>query len=213
MKRDRWMVWIICIGLIMFAGIFYLYSGSVSREETSSFTNPKQEISDRGTRGDSAQRKAATAKPDECVVYVCGAVHHPGVYRLSGTSRVCDAIEAAGGLLKSASYTSVNQARFLVDGEQITIPVKQEEKKSALRGKTKKSDKENTASENTEERININQASADELMTLPGIGAAKAEMILEYRTQNGSFGKTEDIMKISGIKEGVYRQIKDKITV
>lgn len=203
MKRDKCIVWIICIGLVIFAGVFYLSSGMVSKQEPDVFQSD--------TPGNVTEKPVL--KTEECVVYICGAVRHPGVYRLSGTPRVCDAIEAAGGLLKSASYTSVNQARFLNDGEQITIPFRQEVKKSASGGKSKKSDKEKSSVENTDDLVNINQASAEELMTLPGIGEAKAEMILEYRLQNGSFEKTEDIMKISGIKEGVYRQIKDKITV
>ena len=62
-------------------------------------------------------------------------------------------------------------------------------------------------------KVNINTASVEELMQLPGIGEAKAKMILDYRTQNGAFQKVEDIMKISGIKEGVYNKIKENITV
>ena len=60
--------------------------------------------------------------------------------------------------------------------------------------------------------ININTASREELMTLPGIGESKADAILEYRKTNGGFGTKEEIMNITGIKEGVYSKIEDKIT-
>ena len=139
-------------------------------------------------------------------MYVCGQVKHPGVYALEADARVCDAVDAAGGLTKKADAEAMNQARPLKDGEQITIP-------SRGRGRKQQASEQAPDEAGADGRININQASKEELMTLAGIGEAKAQMILQYRTENGSFQKTEDIMNISGIKEGVYRQIKDKITV
>ena len=62
-------------------------------------------------------------------------------------------------------------------------------------------------------KININKASKEELMTLPGVGESKAESIIQYRKEQGTFKKTEDIMEISGIKEGLYEKIKDLITI
>ncbi len=61
--------------------------------------------------------------------------------------------------------------------------------------------------------MNINSADAAELMTIPGIGASKAESILAYRRESGGFASVEEIMNITGIKEGVYSRIKDYITV
>ena len=59
--------------------------------------------------------------------------------------------------------------------------------------------------------VNINQASKEELMTLPGIGESKADKIIAYREENGRFSTPEGIMEISGIKDGLYNKIKDKI--
>lgn len=61
--------------------------------------------------------------------------------------------------------------------------------------------------------VNLNTASKEELMTLSGIGAARAEAILSYREQKGSFQTIEDIMKVPGIKNAAFQKIKDKITV
>ena len=62
-------------------------------------------------------------------------------------------------------------------------------------------------------RVDINTAGVEELMTLKGIGETRAKAIIEYRTQNGPFTKAEDIMQITGIKEGIYTKIQDQIIV
>ena len=61
--------------------------------------------------------------------------------------------------------------------------------------------------------INLNTATKEQLMTLPGIGEAKADAIIRYRTETGLFASTEDVMNISGIKNSVYEKIRDKVTV
>ena len=63
------------------------------------------------------------------------------------------------------------------------------------------------------EKVNLNRATAQELMTLPGIGESKAGEIIRYREAHGAFSKPEDLMKIPGIKEGVFHKIQDQITV
>ena len=67
--------------------------------------------------------------------------------------------------------------------------------------------------EETDARININTAGLEELMTLKGVGESRAQAIIAWRTEQGPFEKPEDIMQISGIKEGVYSRIKDQIRV
>ena len=62
-------------------------------------------------------------------------------------------------------------------------------------------------------RVNLNTASKDQLMTIPGVGESKADSIIAYRQEQGRFQSTEDVMNISGIKEGMYAKIKDYISV
>lgn len=147
--------------------------------------------------------KGETSKQDTIQVFVCGEVKHPGVYEMNEDDRIAAAIEAAGGLTKDASYESVNQAQKMEDGQQIYIP--------------SKTDQQSTLTQTTDDPysdlISINQASKEELMTLPGIGESKAESILSYREEHGSFKSIEELMNISGIKEGVYNKIKDYITL
>lgn len=113
-------------------------------------------------------------------------------------------MKAAGGLTKKASAESINQAEKMKDGQQITIPSK---KQTANEG----SDSKNVQSSSG--KININTTGVKELMTLSGDRGRKASDIISYREEHGPFSDISDIMKIQGIKEGIYHKIKDKITI
>ena len=128
----------------------------------------------------------------DCYVYICGAVVHPGVYQLPVGSRIYEVVSAAGGLSADACEDSINQAK-----EEKTVPGEEDEVRRQESG----------------HKVNLNTAEAGELMTLPGIGETKAEQILSYREEKGGFSSIEEIMNITGIKEGVYSKIKDYITV
>lgn len=133
-------------------------------------------------------------------VYVCGAVENPGVYELEEEKRVCDALQAAGGLTKEAAAEELNQAESLSDGQMIKVLTAEEKEKAQTEVKEAG-------------LLNINTASAEELMQLPGIGQSKADAVIAYREEQGGFKTPEELMNISGIKEGVYNKIKDSITV
>ena len=140
-------------------------------------------------------------------VYVCGAVNAPGVYELGKNARVFEAVEMAGGLTAQAAAESVNQARTVADGEQIYVPTLEE---AATYGAGVL---DGIVTEGTDKKVNINTAGKEELMTLTGIGEAKAQSILDYREEHGSFGSIEDLMQIEGIKEGVFNKIKEDIMI
>ena len=61
--------------------------------------------------------------------------------------------------------------------------------------------------------VNLNTAGLAELMSLPGIGEAKASEIVEYREKHGFFRSTEEIMNVPGIKDGLYEKIKAYVTI
>lgn len=151
-----------------------------------------------------------------CYVHVCGAVRVPGVYALAQGSRVYEALLMAGGLTEDASERSVNQAELLWDGEMIFVPTVEEARDGVTgvwAGATTGDTSAKEVIEISDERVNLNTASKTELMTLPGIGQAKAESIVAYRETNGAFSSVEEIMQVDGIKEGLYTRIKDKIRV
>lgn len=142
-------------------------------------------------------------------VYVCGAVNVPGVYELKEDARVFEAIGLAGGMTAEAAAEAVNQARTVTDGEQIYVPTVQE---AQTQGAGVLGD---IVTGNSDEsgKVNINTAGKEELMTLTGIGEAKAQSILDYREEHGQFRSAEDLMQIEGIKEGVFNKIKEDITI
>ncbi|MDD3174092.1 MAG: helix-hairpin-helix domain-containing protein [Herbinix sp.] len=146
-------------------------------------------------------------------VHICGAVTNPGVYQVNTGARICDLIELSGGLSKDAAGDYVNQAKQVTDGERIYIPMMEEAENLSIGIDTEGNPSALGESSNDSELININSASAVELMNLPGIGQAKADSIIEYRTTNGNFKTIEDLMNISGIKEGLFSKISSYITV
>ena len=147
-----------------------------------------------------------TTASSKIYVYICGQVKRPGVYTFSSGDRIVSAVKAAGGFTEDAAREDINQAEKMKDGQQIYVPPKKEaEESSAGTGSTNGKDSSG--------KININTAGKEELMTLPGMGESKAGDIIAYREEHGPFSKTEDIMKIQGIKEGIYSKIKDSIAI
>lgn len=130
---------------------------------------------------------------------MCGKVKSPGVYQVSADARVFDALELAGGVLEDGNAEILMQAGHMTDGETIYVPGIDEE--VSMAGK------------NQDDRVNINTATLEELMTLSGIGESKAELIVSYREEHGAFQAIENLMDIPGIKEGVFNKIKDRIKV
>ena len=142
-------------------------------------------------------------------VYVCGHVNCPGVYKLSTGTRIYDAIELAGGITEDGRPEALEQAKPVSDGQTIYVPGLDEE----WTGVNSLEREESSFSPNDDGTVNINSASKEVLMTLPGIGESKADDIIKYREETGGFKSIEDIMKIQGIKEGVYNKIKDRISI
>lgn len=129
-------------------------------------------------------------------VDIKGAVAKPGVYRVTRETRLFQLIEIAGGVTSDAFTKNVNLSIHLEDEDSIYIPFINDEISSVK-----------------EELININNASIEELDSLPGIGEVTARAIVEYRTTIGAFKKIEEIMNVAGIGEASFIKIKDYITV
>lgn len=141
-------------------------------------------------------------------IHVCGQVVNPGVYEVDESSRVYEVIHMAGGMTESAAKDYVNQAEPLTDGQKIYIPSNEEVEQREVQ--------QNYSSSYVgegEKKVNINIADKDELMSLTGIGEKRAEAILVYRQEKGTFENAEELMQVEGISQGIYDKIKDQITV
>ncbi len=160
---------------------------------------------------DPLQPETESPKPVQMFVYVCGAVASPGVYPVDADTRIFEAIEAAGGVTEDAAEGYLNLAQPVTDGQKILVPTQEEAREleqSGIPGLP-----QDAAKEAEDGLVNINTAGEDLLMTLPGIGASKAQSIITYREVHGNFKTVEEIKKIEGIKEGVFNKIKDLIRV
>ena len=113
---------------------------------------------------------------------------------------VCGAVRTPGVVEADPFY--VNLAEIVTDGQKLYFPTASEAEELEAAGKAAE-----------EGLVNINTASAEELCTLPGIGASRAADIVRYREKNGAFQTKEDIMKVSGIKQNAYDKLCDRITV
>lgn len=69
------------------------------------------------------------------------------------------------------------------------------------------------ASDSREYKLNINTASAEELTMLPGVGEKIAQRIVEYREENGPYASVDDIMQVKGVKQTLFNDISDYITI
>lgn len=158
-------------------------------------------LGDHGSAAD-VERVAPTAGPvtgTTIFVHILGAVERPGLYELRQGARAVDAVAAAGGFLDAADQAQLNLARFLVDGEQIVVP----EIGAVAAAPSAASDG----------RVNINTADAAALETLPRVGPALAERILDWREANGGFTAIEDLLNVAGIGDKTFDGLKDLVTV
>ena len=134
-------------------------------------------------------------------VQVGGAVVSPGVYRLDPDARLADAIQAAGGASADADLAQLNLARRMTDGEDVEIPVVLPTPGPGT-----------VVSAVDAGLIDINTASAEELDSLPGIGPALADAIIEYRSDNGPFGSVDELARVPGISARMVDNMRDLIT-
>jgi competence protein ComEA len=171
----------------------------------------------------SAPSGEATAGPDQdagglapggvlIFVHVLGAVRHPGLFELHDGARVMDAVAAAGGLTESADPAGVNLARIVGDGEQLYVPQRGEAQPGAPPGATQNGALAGGAG-TPAGRLNLNSATVADLDTLPRIGPALAQRIIDYRDANGRFGSVDDLRSVTGIGEKTFEGLKDLVTV
>lgn len=171
----------------------------------------------------------------EVEVDVKGAVKKPGVYTLTEGSNIKDAITLAGGITSKGSTKNINLSKKLKDEMVIYVFTKEELKQKETANEVvceipeckcetvtitecPKVNSSETGNNKTDgdvkkDKISINTGTLEELTTLNGIGASKAQAIIDYRNQNGPFKTIEDLKNVSGIGDLAFEKIKDNITI
>lgn len=197
---------IVPVVIVIIGVLWYLLSDGLQNADmmNGSFVEVRQDDMSPNEVVETTEQAETTVKI--IAVHVCGAVMNPGVYRFEEGVRVVQVIEAAGGICSNGMADYLNLAQRVSDGERIYVPT--EEEILSVQGTDAW-----IGTQETSLCININTATREELMKLPGIGESKADSIIAYRKEYGSFKKPEDIMLIDGIKEAIYNRIKDYIKV
>ena len=180
------------VAVLIICGMFFF--GCAEKPDKKESIKPI-EVSEaqKDTEEKKAEEKSENQGKESVVyVHVCGQVNVPGVYELPKGSRIYEAVAAAGGMTKQAAGERLNQAATVEDGQQIYVLSKEEAAKNAepAGGEAGVLDASIPGMPQAGDgKVNLNTATAEELMTLSGIGEAKAEAILRYREEHGGFQK------------------------
>lgn len=184
------------IAAVLILGILYL------ADQREKLPEERVVLSDTAeNNGGTEDGGTAPEESTQICVYMTGCVQRPGVYTVPEGTRIYEVLELSGGFTDDAERNAVNLAETVYDGEAIRIPSFSE---NQMPGQ---------AAPVSDGRVNINTADLEELMTLPGIGKAKAEAVISYRQDHGRFASVEDLMEVSGIGEGIFSRIRDRIKV
>ena len=205
---------VVCLGGCGKDTAYYMEATDTEAEIIQGVTVPQGEKETAASTESAFSESADTALSKEekmLYVYVCGEIKHPGVYSLPEGSRIIDLFTVAGGLTKKAAGEYWNQAQLLEDGQMYYVPTEEEAKEQEQA--QPEHEQSGTDASVSDGKININTASKEQLMTIPGIGAAKAEAILRFRQEHGGFSTIEDIKQVEGIKDGVFEKIKNYIKI
>ncbi|MFP7493571.1 ComEA family DNA-binding protein [Terribacillus saccharophilus] len=149
-----------------------------------------------------SQVEPAAVGSEQVVVDIKGEVRNPGVYELAPDSRVEGAIKAAGGVTENAEGRSINLAQRVADEQVIYV---------AAVGEAEVSIPAASSANEAADKININQADAQELTELNGVGEAKAQAIITYREESGPFTSVDQLMEVPGIGEKSLENMKEQI--
>ena len=152
---------------------------------------------------------ARSGAGDALVVHVAGAVVAPGVVELPAGSRVADAVAAGGGAVALADVNRLNLAAELVDGARVYVPAMGEQVQPEVALESPGA----SAGQSSQALVDINAADAAELESLPGVGPATAEAIIEHRERNGRFESADALLEVRGIGESKLAGLADRITL
>ncbi len=172
-----------------------------------------------GTSGAAGTAAVRVSRPPAkaSVVHVAGAVRRPGVYRLPAGARVQEAVRRAGGARRGANVNGINLAAKVVDGQQVVVPPRTPpvgpggRRRHARRGSAPAGSGSAGAGAGPGPPISLNNATAEQLDTLDGVGPATAQKIIAWRTQHGGFRSVADLGQVPGIGPKKLAALRDRV--
>jgi competence protein ComEA len=188
------------IGLVIFALVIVTFISVL-------YFNDNKQSTIEVIKNDTVKQNSETTSKKDIKVYICGEVKKAGVYTLIEGDRIDKLIDIAGGLTEKADTSSINLAMKLKDEDFIRVPEK------ITNNPQMQSTGSAPVNQNTNGKININTANLEQLKTLPRIGDALGQRIIDYRETSGPFRDIKDINNVSGIGDKMLESLKDKITV
>lgn len=206
MLKDYWRIALVGAVLVVLLIIWFVPFSQNKETNWHSMAYAAGQTSEMG-EGGTLQEDSPHDEESEIVIDIKGEVHQPGIYRLKSGARMYELIEQAGGLTEEALETAINLAQVLQD-QQMVIVLHQEDE-----GFMEINASGVSSSQTVVTQINLNQANAQQLQELPGVGAKKAEAIIAYREEYGFFKQIDDLKKITGIGEKTFESLKEMITV
>ena len=226
--RHKKEIILVCLGLVLLLviGFVFIYKNFTAddKEDENIVLNTKND-----TKKDEEEEEEVYYQVD-----IKGEVINPGIYTVKEGSRVIDVIRLAGDLTEVADTSVLNLSKKVKD-EMVIIVYSYDEVVNFTATKEKeeieqeaclsqngiqndaciKDSTDDTSSSSVviSGKVSLNTATLDELMTLPGIGEAKAQSIIEYREEVGAFQNIEELKEVSGIGDAIFDQIKENITI
>lgn len=204
------------IVLVVIVGGFWLKKENQNNSEVENMQTMQSSSMSSSSSTSNVSNTVQTSNSKTITCDISGAIKHQGVYTLKNGARLQELIEAAGGITSRAQVKVINRAVLLKDQDKIYIPYKGEKVESAVTTPNTNSgnnDSANSSNQAGGDKVNLNTANITELQKLTGIGEKKAEQIIAYREQNGSFQKIEDLMQVSGIGEKTFASLKDQLAI
>lgn len=203
-----------CVTVVLSVGLLLvlwlaLAGGEKARKESVSFPDHSQiQQSEKPAQPEASEQEVAA---EDIVVDIKGAVHKEGVYKLAKGSRITDLIELAGGLTDQADKNAINLAEKLSD-EKVVYVAKLGENISVIKGSSAETQSA-SADHQKSEKVHLNRASLADLQSIPGIGAKRAQDIIDVRESLGGFKSLEDLRKVSGIGAKTLEKLKHEISL
>ncbi len=206
-KIKEYKIIVICASLGLVLGGFFLLNPA--RQTPAKETNLQTEVTtvtkDSTDEKEDKNQKEEVVEQDLITVDVKGAVKSPGIYDLPVGSRVNDAVQKAGGLIDNADSKSINLAQKISDEALVYVPTKEEA--------ANQESYSNATGNKESKKVNLNKASLEELKQVKGLGAKRAQDIIDHRESNGKFKSVDELKKVSGIGAKTIEKLKEYVTV